>query len=290
MREGSITASFLVASLAAAVSACSFFVGTSGLTGGTNPDGGGSDEQPSSGSGGATSSGVDLGEAGPAPLDAGVVADAGALASVDASPSPPDDAGNWISPISEAGAHDSGVVADAGPPSQCSLGHARVFLTSTLYDGDFGGVTGADADCTARATSQGLGGTWRAWMSDTATPAFDHIYTSSGGYVLLDGTTVATSFNALISGSLAHAIDLTELNAPISDGQTEVWTGVDVTGQMGSQGFCSDGSGHDWSSSDSGAPTPLVGHSNATDSTWSAAYLQFCDRTNVRLYCFEVCK
>jgi hypothetical protein len=105
---------------------------------------------------------------------------------------------------------------------------------------------------------------------------------------LLDGTVVASSFTALTSGTLAHAIDVTEIDAPPPDGYTEVWTGIDVTGGMGNDGFCNGGSG-DWTSSTSTTSLPLVGHWNAADSTWTAAYLQYCNRTTERLYCFETC-
>ena len=276
-----------------AATACSFTVSTSGLTGGSDPGAGGASQQ---GSGaGASDPGVVLGDA-ESPVvatapDSGAAAppssdDAGAP--VNGTKNGPSDAGTPSGSV-DAAPRDS-APPDTGPPSACSLGHARVFLTSTLYGAAFGGVSGADADCAARAAAQNLGGKWRAWMSDSTTSAANHVYASSGAYVLLDGTVVADDFTALTSGSLAHAIDQTELGAPISDGQTEVWTGIDVTGSMTSAGFCTDGNGNDWASNDPSAATPLVGHSNATDATWSAAYLQVCDRTNVRLYCFESCK
>jgi hypothetical protein len=157
-----------------------------------------------------------------------------------------------------------------------------------MYDGNLGGVRGADGYCRDAASAQGLGGHWRAWLSDSTRSASRRVYDAPGGFVLLDGTMVASSLGALLSGFLGHAIDLTELNAPVTDGNTEVWTGTDVGGGMGG-GFCTDPSGNDWSSSDMNAPTPLVGHLDAVDATWTAVYLQFCNRTNVRLYCFEVC-
>ena len=46
-----------------------------------------------------------------------------------------DDSGNLQAQDSSP-AHDS---APAPPPTSCSLGRARVFVTLTLYDGDFGG-------------------------------------------------------------------------------------------------------------------------------------------------------
>src|SRR3989344_7858176 len=44
-----------------------------------------------------------------------------------------------------------------------------VFLTSTIYDGNLGGISGADAKCQARANTFNLGGTWKAWISDSNT-------------------------------------------------------------------------------------------------------------------------
>jgi len=135
---------------------------------------------------------------------------------------------------------------DAPPSPGCTVSRARVFVTSSLYDANFGGTRGADADCTASANAQRLGGRWRAWLSDSMTPAPARIYAAPGGYVLLDGTVVAASLGALLSGSLAHAIDRTEQNAPVSDGNTEVWTGIDVTGSMQNAGYCENAAGADW--------------------------------------------
>jgi hypothetical protein len=178
---------------------------------------------------------------------------------------------------------------DSAPPTACSKGLARVFVTSSMSSADFGGVSGADAVCQERATAQAIGGTWKAWLSDSSASALAHITLAPKGYVLVDGTVVASSYAALLTGALSHAIDETEMGTVPNDGLTEVWTGIDVTGSLGNGGFCDDGNGHDWTSSDAGSATPLVGHLDANDSTWSAAYLQLCNRTDVRLYCFESC-
>jgi hypothetical protein len=201
------------------------------------------------------------------PIDAGVSVDTGisAVDGGDESPPPP-----------------------PPPPPACKISRLRVFVTSTLHDANFGGLSGADAVCAARAKAQRLGGLWRAWLSDTSHTAQSRLDQPMGGFALLDGTTVANNAVALFSGTLVHAIDLTELGTPISDGNTEVWTGTGLTGE-GNAGYCADSSGRDWSSDGHTAPTPLVGHENAADPSWTAVYLQFCDRTNVRLYCFEVC-
>jgi hypothetical protein len=218
------------------------------------------------------------------PTDASAPHDASPPAANDATA--PESAAPDVEDVSVAEASPSPDVAP--PPPGCPT-RVRVFVTSSTVSGDLGGVMGADALCLKSARSQGIGDMWTAWLSDSIRPASTRVVATSGGYVLLDGTVVAHDFQTLVSGRLDHAIDRTEANVPVTDGNTEVWTGYDVTGGMTSPGFCSSASGGDWSSTDHGAPTPLVGHLDAVDPMWSAAYLQFCDRTNVRLYCFETC-
>src|SRR5206468_2482324 len=96
------------------------------------------------------------------------------------------------------------------------------------------------------ADAQGLGGMWRAWLADSKTAAPDRIFAPNGGYVLLDGTLIASSLAALVVGPLAHPIDRSEKNAPITDGNTEVWTGWDP-GAGTFAGTCNNGGG-DWTS------------------------------------------
>jgi hypothetical protein len=194
--------------------------------------------------------------------------------------------------MADTGAPDTGA-PDAGRDGGgvCAAGGARVFVTSALQTngGNLGGVTGADQTCKSAATTAGLGGTWNAWLTDSSTIAYNRIYKATGAYYLVDGATiVAPNYNSLISGNLAHAIDVSEKGAVIADGQTEVWTGTDLSG-LPSIGFCTVG-GKDWSSqAASNMGTPMVGHLDQSNSTWTDAYYQTCDRTNVRLYCFERC-
>jgi hypothetical protein len=172
-------------------------------------------------------------------------------------------------------------------PTVCSTGRARVFVTSAFHNPNFGGIAGGDAICQKTADGASLGNTWRAWLADANTAAVSHIYAAPKGYVLLDGTLVASSANQLLSPPLSHAIDRNETNTRVTDGNTEVWTGYDPQANA-YVGTCDNGGGA-WTSSNVNADTPYVGHLDGVDDSWSAAYLQNCDRTNVRLYCFEVC-
>src|SRR5262249_29854278 len=96
-------------------------------------------------------------------------------------------------------------------------------------------------------------------------------------YRLLDGTTVvAVSWADLTDGTLAHAIDLSEMMDVISG---EVWTGSTSAGAPTSDTCV------DWTSKDM-TFYGEEGLSGKTDIGWTLAYQQFCNR-NAHLYCFE---
>jgi hypothetical protein len=275
-RTAHVFRSSICAGILTALSACSVVVSTDGLASGVT----GADAQ----------AGTQVRDGGGVSLAPAAEAGAPSTGSIDASVVDRDAATNDASAVPDPLPGDAATAPDArdaAPPTACSTG-ARVFVTQTMYPPAFGGTSGADQRCQSSADAHVLGGTWKAWLSDTNSSAPQRIQAAPAGYVLLDGTLVAANGPGLLSGSLLHAIDRSEANARITDGNTEVWTGFDVLGNFINPGFCSSASG-DWTSTSSGAPTPLVGHLDATDATWSAAYLQVCDRSNVRLYCFEIC-
>jgi hypothetical protein len=220
----------------------------------------------------------------------------GAPGDAGAADTAPIDTGSPDTAVADTSAPDTGFAdtggGDTGPPSACASGGARVFVTSSSFIANLGGIAGADQSCTGAAAAAGIGGTWNAWLSDSTTSALNHIYKVPGpaGYVLMNGTTIAPTWSALVSKitPLLHPINITEKNALVSDGQTEVWTGTDLAGSS-PPGFCRVFGQGDWTSISVSARTPYVGHLDATDATWSDAYAQSCDRTNVRLYCFERC-
>lgn len=161
---------------------------------------------------------------------------------------------------------------------QCVLAQ-RVFLSSSTYTGNLGGHAGADATCHQLATAAGLGGTWMAWISDSASCPSARFNHASDAYRLLDGTVVAASWSSLVSGSLGHGIDLDESGHPPT-GTTEVWTATNPDGTLAGDGCGS------FTSGSNSASTPVVGVADNTDATWTEVYLQFCDRSD-HVYCFE---
>jgi hypothetical protein len=52
------------------------------------------------------------------------------------------------------------------PPVPAACNPCKVFVTSTVHDGNLGGLAGADAICNSLASDAGLPGTYKAWLSD----------------------------------------------------------------------------------------------------------------------------
>lgn len=154
-----------------------------------------------------------------------------------------------------------------------------VFATSTLQNGNLGGVSGADAICAARASAAGLSGTFKAWISTTSY-SDDPIVTfmqSAVPYKLVDGTTVASDWSDLIDGTLSNAINLDESGNAATG---YAWTFVGSNAQSGGSDNCSS-----WTDS-SGASDGEIGSVTATNSTWTASFGDLCSET-YRLYCFQ---
>ncbi|HEY4118883.1 MAG TPA: hypothetical protein VGM56_13550 [Byssovorax sp.] len=172
---------------------------------------------------------------------------------------------------------------DTPPANQdddgCETAWRRVFVTSQVILPTFGGAAGGDALCQSFANQQGLGGTWFAWLSDGSSSPSTHFNQSKVPYALLDLTVVAQDYAQLTSGALSSSINVDETDAmqPLS----EVWTGTNVDGTPAGDTYCTD-----WSMT-SGTNTSTVGQDTQSDLTWTSAFEQFCDRDNVRLYCFE---
>ncbi|MBI4954653.1 MAG: hypothetical protein HY908_21690 [Myxococcales bacterium] len=165
------------------------------------------------------------------------------------------------------------------PDDGCEAVAKRVFVTSTSPLASFNGTSGADAFCQSAANQVPLGGTWRAWVSDSGSSPASRFVPSPSPYVLLDGTPVASNWLALLGGTLQNGIDLDEHALLVSN--VEVWTGTTVNGDGDGSSYCVD-----WTST-SAAITTVVGLTGRSDFGWSEVYPQWCDRTGLRLYCFE---
>ncbi len=168
-----------------------------------------------------------------------------------------------------------------------------VFVTRSDFPGNLG-LVGADSKCSLEASAAALGGTFRAWLSDSHTSAIDRI-TGAGPWAMVDGTLVFNNKASLQVGPIV-GVSIDEYGADVTPGTfgIPVWTGTLQSGQA-SMWNC-----NDWTSSSciatradltGSSPNPNIGSIGAagrTSSDWtfgSPCYFR-CD-TTARLYCFE---
>jgi len=104
------------------------------------------------------------------------------------------------------------------------------FITSVAYDGNLGGVVGANQKCQVAAVSAGLPGRYKAWISDTngnsPSTTFRHS-TVPYELALPTPTVLANDWSDLISNGIAAPLDRDENGT--QHWQEVVWT--DTTGQ-----------------------------------------------------------
>src|SRR5207302_548222 len=88
---------------------------------------------------------------------------------------------------------------DGNDAGSCAAGACRrVFVTSATTNGGFGGLDMGDLFCQSLADAGGLGGAFKAWLSDRATDAAARLSHATVPYRLVDGTLVANDWNDLI--------------------------------------------------------------------------------------------
>ncbi len=116
-------------------------------------------------------------------------------------------------------------------PKACRDAPHLVFVTSETYGGNLGGLPGADFKCNELASAAGLPGIYKAWIgAQTASPhevVANRFFRSSGPYLLVDGTIVATDWDDLTDGSLLAPINISETGEIRS---VEVWSNVAADG------------------------------------------------------------
>jgi hypothetical protein len=137
---------------------------------------------------------------------------------------------NLASPIDSTDAATKGYV-DAQGGGGVNLVFKRVFVTSVTYNGNLGGLSGADAKCQQRANAAGLDGTWKAIISTSQQPAinrigynWDCLITVTGRLIDCHTARVGANGYSIWDGSLAWGPILTD-----EYGNTKsisVWTGT----------------------------------------------------------------
>ncbi|MCM2343552.1 MAG: hypothetical protein NDJ24_03250 [Alphaproteobacteria bacterium] len=156
----------------------------------------------------------------------------------------------------------------------------RIFVTGASVQGNIGGTGGADAWCSQRANSAGLGTAWKALISDSEVDqyAVNRVPLDWGTLQNMNGQTVATSWNDLWDGTIGSAINRSEFNMLTSG---NVWTGSDANGVV----FGNTCLGWTTSSTSSTLST-RYGTSSLTSSSWLSAGVLACNNS-LYFYCIE---
>lgn len=130
-------------------------------------------------------------------------------------------------------------VATSATGSNTVGGHL-IFVTSQTYNGNLGGVAGADAKCQDVADVAGLDGTWRAIVSAPGDDVADRLV-FTGPITNMAGEDVAMDGAQLWSETLSAAPRFDENASPVA---VETWTGSAGDGTLHAEncvGFTSDG-------------------------------------------------
>ena len=140
---------------------------------------------------------------------------------------------NLVQAFGAPDGHDFQMSVNASPPSPCGAGARCVFVTQNTWDGNLGGLAGADQKCQAAANAAGLPGTYKAWLSSDSASAASRLAHSPGPYNLMNGTTIANNWTDLTDGTLAAPINLSENGVPpTTTGQPLAWTNTRPDGTI----------------------------------------------------------
>jgi hypothetical protein len=172
----------------------------------------------------------------------------------------------------DADAHDASR-SDAGSDGG---GPLVVFVTSSTFEGDFGGILAGDFRCNAAALSAGLSGVFVAWLSSGAGDARDRV-TGAGPWHSPSGTLHFSNRSHLLG--LAAPVNRTfetESGAPLPS-DTFAWTGTRAEGTVSSD-TC-----NSWMSR---SASGIGGYPNDESKSWTDEMTHGCGNA-YRLYCFE---
>jgi hypothetical protein len=168
---------------------------------------------------------------------------------------------------------DGGGTSDTGTPdvTPVDAGPKGIFITRATYFPDWGGIANADFRCQSSAKAAQLGGTWKAWMSDSGHDAADRILSDGPWLAAVTGVTLFQN-HANLRGFPLAAITTDELGKPAPD---RWWTGTLANGVRSTK-TC-----NDWASRDQfqGAQTGALKGTGVPGKEWTEDDVFSCQDT-----------
>lgn len=157
------------------------------------------------------------------------------------------------------------------------------FVTSSSFNGNLGGLAGADLKCKTAAKSLAFrppDTKWRAWLSDGSnSPAQRLDVDFMGEYRRPDGKLIAQGWAGLTTGFISSPMLITEEVGSL-DPLAKAWTNTLLNGEQNSSNHCKK-----WTYS-AGDELGNNGRTNSQTATWTNFISSFCFE-ELHIYCFE---
>lgn len=154
-----------------------------------------------------------------------------------------------------------------------------IFVTDARYNGDLGGLSGADSICQSTADAEGLIGTWTAFLSTSEVDAIDRV--DEMAFMNGRGVVIATNKSDLTKGWIADMINYDEKGGK---SYNDVWTGSESDATV-SQSGADKGACHDWESNGH-SYQGVYGATRAATAHWINRDKVQCDNRK-SLYCVK---
>jgi len=157
-----------------------------------------------------------------------------------------------------------------------------VFITSQIFTGALGGVSGADSKCQQAASTASLSGTFKAWVSNATEGSPSTNFTRHGMFLDTKDRVIAYGWGQLTGSDLERAITADEFGNNEPD--TVVWTNtlrngspINTHGALGNCGlfFFDEAHLEGW-----------VGLASQTSKAWTSVGILNC-QLELGLLCFQ---
>ncbi|MBA3458809.1 MAG: hypothetical protein H0T46_02530 [Deltaproteobacteria bacterium] len=160
-----------------------------------------------------------------------------------------------------------------------------MFTTGATFDGNLGGLLGADRNCQAAAAGRGLPGTYRAYLGATGVNARSRIAPATG-WTRVDGRVMFNRIGDFGTTTLPYPPSLDEAGNDLSNAmQPRVWTATAADTQYYGLNCNNSNTAPDWSTT---AGRTMTGVLTATDADVLVGGSVASCGTPVHLYCFGI--
>ncbi len=186
----------------------------------------------------------------------------------------------------QATARDNVIAGFATEIANCLSDYPNLmFTTSAIYDGNLGGLAGADAKCQQLATAAGLKGHYRAYLGATGTNA-PLRFANASGWIRVDGRPMIEQIGEFGTVALPYPPSLDENGNDLAgSANVRVWTATNADTTYFGQNCNATGTLPDWSTT---TGRPVTGVLNATNANVLIGGSVIPCATPIRLYCFGI--